>query len=755
MTVTEEPDARPGYKWVGTRPIRPDGFDKVTGKARFGADLKLPGMLYGWVLRSPHAHARIRSIDVAGAAAMPGVRAVVTGADFPDLAAQGGSPDNVNLSHNVIARDKVLYEGHVVAAVAATTRQEAKQAVEAIVVDYEVLDHVLTVDEAMADGAPLLHAGLITRGMDPPPTEPSNIASRIVHERGDLDRGFADADVVIEREITTKPVHQGYIEPHAVVADASQSGRADVWCSSQGHFAMRTMTATVLGWEPSRLKVTPAEIGGGFGGKTTIYLEPLAVTLSVKAGRPVKLVMSRDEVFRASGPTSGTKIRVKLGATSDGTLTAAEAWLAYEAGAFPGSPVGAAGMTILAPYEIPNFSVEGFDVVVNKPKVAAYRAPGAPMAAFAIETVLDEIAAEIGIDPIEIRLRNAVTEGSHASYGPKFPRIGFVETLEAIRDHEHYRAPLGPNQGRGLASGFWFNAGMSSSATVHVNEDGTLTVVTGSPDIGGSRASMGLMAAEELGVDVARIQPVVADTETVGFNDVTGGSRVTLATGAAVVEACRKIKDELRARAATTWGVEVDQVEWVDGQAQHTGSAEPPLPLADLAAKAGRTGGPISASASLTARGVGAAFSTQLCDVEVDPETGVVTILRYTTAQDAGTAIHPSYVEGQMQGGVVQGIGWALNEEYVHGADGVMENPSFLDYRMPVASDLPMIDTVIVEVPNPRHPYGVRGVGEVGIVPPLAAVANAVFGATGCRLRDLPMSPIRILDALVEQERQR
>jgi CO/xanthine dehydrogenase Mo-binding subunit len=377
------------------------------------------------------------------------------------------------------------------------------------------------------------------------------------------------------------------------------------------------------------------------------------------------------------------------------------------------------------------------------------------MAAFAIETVLDEIAAEIGIDPIEIRLRNAVTEGSHASYGPKFPRIGFVETLEAIRDHEHYRAPLGPNQGRGLASGFWFNAGMSSSATVHVNEDGTLTVVTGSPDIGGSRASMGLMAAEELGVDVARIQPVVADTETVGFNDVTGGSRVTLATGAAVVEACRKIKDELRARAATTWGVEVDQVEWVDGQAQHTGSAEPPLPLADLAAKAGRTGGPISASASLTARGVGAAFSTQLCDVEVDPETGVVTILRYTTAQDAGTAIHPSYVEGQMQGGVVQGIGWALNEEYVHGADGVMENPSFLDYRMPVASDLPMIDTVIVEVPNPRHPYGVRGVGEVGIVPPLAAVANAVFGATGCRLRDLPMSPIRILDALVEQERQR
>jgi CO/xanthine dehydrogenase Mo-binding subunit len=314
---------------------------------------------------------------------------------------------------------------------------------------------------------------LITQGVDPAPTEPSNVASRVVHERGDVDRGFAEADVVVEREFTTKPVHQGYIEPHAVVADASESGRANVWCSSQGHFAMRTMTASVLGWEPSRLKVTPAEIGGGFGGKTTIYLEPLAVQLSVKAGRPVKLVMSRDEVFRASGPASGTRIRVKLGATSAGKLTAAEAWLAYEAGAFPGSPVGAASMTILAPYKIPNFVVEGFDVVVNKPKVAAYRAPGAPMAAFAVETAIDEIAGELGIDPIELRLQNAAVEGTEASYGPKFPRIGFVETLEAIRDHEHYRAPLGPNQGRGVASGFWFNGGMNSSATVHVNEDGT------------------------------------------------------------------------------------------------------------------------------------------------------------------------------------------------------------------------------------------------------------------------------------------
>ena len=748
MAVTEE---NPGYKWVGTRPIRPDGLEKVTGKAQFGADLMLPGMLFGKVVRSPHAHAQIISIDTTAAEAMAGVKAVITGSDFPDLAANGAHPSEIDLANNAIARDKVLYEGHVVAAVAATTRDQAEAAAKAVEVTYEILPHVLTVDEAMADGAPLLHEGMITKGVDPAPEEPSNVASKILHERGDLDQGFGEAEAVVDREFTTKPVHQGYIEPHAAVADANSDGRAHIWCSSQGHFQMRASSATVLGVSPGMLKVTAAEIGGGFGGKTVIYLEPLAVRLSQRAGRPVKLVMDRDEVFRATGPTSGTRIRVKMGVSKDGKITAAEVWMAYEAGAYAGSPVGAAGMTAIACYDIPNFVVEGYDVVCNKPRVAAYRAPGAPMAAFAVESVLDELARDIGMDPIDIRLVNAAVEGTQASYGPKFPRIGFVETLEAIKDHPSYTADLGPNQGRGVAAGFWFNAGMMSSATVHINENGTATVVTGSPDIGGSRQSMALMAAEELGIAYESIKAVVADTETVGFTDVTGGSRVTLATGAAVVDACRLIVEDLRARAAKTWDVELDQVEWVDGQAQHVEGAQPPLSLNDLAAKSGRTGGPISANASLNSRGVGAGFSTQLCDVEVDPETGVTRVIRYLTAQDAGRAISPDYVEGQMQGGVVQGIGWALNEEYIHDNDGVMENPSFLDYRMPVASDLPMIDCAIVEVPNPAHPYGVRGVGEVGIVPPMAAVGNAINDALNVRMTDLPMSPVRILEALNDQ----
>jgi len=748
MTMTEDPTTAPSYKWVGSRSVRPDGLDKVTGKAQFGADLKLPNMLEGAVARSPHAHARIVSIDTSAAEAMAGVHAVITAADLPDLADAGSKTDDIFMSEKILARSKVLWEGHPVAAVAATSREIARAAADAIVVVYEALPHVLTVDEALADGAPVLHDAMITRGVEPAPEAASNAASRVVHERGDLDKGFADADTVLEREYTTKPVHQGYIEPHACVADANQDGRANLFVSSQGHFSLRAMTATTLGWSPSQLNVTPAEIGGGFGGKTTIYLEPLAVRLSAKSGRPVRLVMGRDEVFKATGPTSGSRMKIKMGVTNDGKITAAEVWMAFEAGAFPGSPVGAASMTAIACYDIPNFFVEGFDVVCNKPKVAAYRAPGAPIIAYGVESIVDELALAIDMDPIDLRLKNAAVEGTQASYGPEFPRIGFVETLEAIRDSEHYKSPVPEGYGRGVASGFWFNIGGNSTATVNINEDGNVNVIEGSPDIGGSRASMALFAAEEFGISVDRVSVKIADTQTVGFNDVTGGSRVTLATGKVVIDCCRSIKEDLRRRAAKTWDCEIDDVEWVEGQAQHVSGTETPLSLADLAAKAPRTGGPISVTQSENVRGAGAGFTTQLVDLEIDQETGVCRVARYTTAQDAGKAIHPSYVEGQMQGGVVQGIGWAFNEEYIHRSDGTLDNPSFLDYRIPVASDLPMIETIIVEVPNPNHPYGVRGVGEAGIVPPMAAIGNAIERATQCRLNNLPMSPIALLDAI-------
>ena len=749
------------FKWIGTRPVRPDGVEKVTGQAAYGADYNLPGMMVGKVLRSPHAHARIKSITTTKAEALPGVRAIVTSADFPDLPSEvamgGEAPVNYrHISLNVIARDKVLYEGHAVAAVAATSAAIADEALALIEVDYDVLPHVIDVREAMQPDAPVLHDDIFTAGVTPKPTRPSNIATRTEFNLGDIEQGFTEADVIVEREYTTQPVHQGYIEPHACVVSVSADGMTTIWASSQGQFMIREFCAKLLKLEDSNIRVIPAEIGGGFGGKTTVYLEPLALALSRKGGRPIRMVMSREEVFRASGPTSGGHLKVKIGAKKDGTLTAGSLELAYQAGAFPGSPAIPGCMAGFGPYDLKNAKAVGYDVVSNRPKCAAYRAPGAPMASFAIESALDELALQLKMDPLDLRLKNAAKEGTRALYGPKFPVIGYVETLDAAKAHAHYSAPLKANQGRGVASGFWFNIGGQSSASVHLNEDGTAEVVTGNPDIGGSRASMAMMAAETLGIDLAKVKPLIGDTASVGYSFLTGGSRVTFATGKAVVEASNDAIKQLCERAAKLWKCTPEEVIWKDGvayPAQGQTDTRTQLSLAEIAATAAKTGGPISGKAALNVGGAGAGFGTHICDVEVDPETGRVTILRYTAVQDVGRAIHPSYVEGQMQGGAAQGIGWALNEEYIYDSQGKLQNAGFLDYRMPVASDLPMIDTVMVEVPNPNHPYGVRGVGEVPIVPPLAAVANAVARATGLRINDLPISPPRLLAALTASKK--
>jgi CO/xanthine dehydrogenase Mo-binding subunit len=752
------------FQYIGTRPVRHDGVDKVTGRANYGADFALAGMLHGTVLRSPHAHARIVSIDTQEAEATPGVKAVVTANDFPEATAKlllGEAPiDLHDIGDNVLARRKVLYHGHAVAAVAATSLEIARNAAAKIKVVYEKLEPVMSIDRAIGPGAPVLHDDLVTKGQPAGSSSgPTNIASRLELKRGDVEKAFDGADVVIEREFHTPMVHQGYIEPHACVARVGEDGRAVVWCTTQGPFFVRDQCAAILGMDSAHIKVIPSEIGGGFGGKIVVYLEPLAIALSRKAERPVKMVMSRDEVFRATGPTSGSKIRVKIGAMRDGRLVAASISLWYEAGAYRGSPAGAGAMCALAAYRIPDFFVEAHDVVVNKPKVAAYRAPGSPMATFAVESVVDDLAREIGMDAIELRLKNANEEGDPAPYGPTFGPIGLCQILEAARSHPHWLAPLGPNQGRGIACGFWFNAGMNSSATVTLGSDGSAAVVTGNPDIGGTRVAQALMVAEELGIPVERVRPGVADTDTTGYTDLTGGSRVCYATGMAVIQAAGDVRSQLRARAAMIWNLgpdEADDVGWENGRAippQRNGGRpanheRQPLTITELAASMARTGGPIIGRASLNAPMAGPGFAAHICDVEVDRETGRTSIIRYTAFQDVGRAVHPSYVEGQMQGGVAQGIGWALNEEYIYNADGVMENAGFLDYRMPVASDLPMIDVVLIEVANPLHPYGVRGVGEVPIVPPLAAVANAVRDATGLRFTELPLSPPRVLAKL-------
>ena len=752
------------YNVVGTRPARHDGFDKVTGAARFGADLNLPNMLHGKVLRSPHAHARILSIDTSKAEALPGVMAVATARDFaivrqrPNIDFENANQNPRIIAENILAERKVLYRGHAVAAVAATNPHVAEQALELIEVDYEVLPVVLDLHDALKDDAPLLHDDMTTRfrverfGPGDDTGERSNIAGHLQHKLGDVEKGFAEADVIVEREYETQTVHQGYIEPHVATSQWSTDGRLTVWTSTQGAFAVRATTAAILGMPESMVKVIPMEIGGGFGAKGVTYLAPVTAVLAQKAGRPVKIAMSRTEVFVGSGPASATFMRVKIGAKRDGKITAGQVHMVYEAGAFPGSPVGGGAITSFGSYNIEHVLVDGYDVVCNKQKAQSYRAPGQPQANFTVECAMDELAEELGMDPMELRLRNAVNEGDRMPNGVPHSVFGCVELEEAMKNHPHYNAPLGgPNRGRGVAVAFRAQGGQTSSATINVNNNGTINVITGSVDIGGTRTAIAMQAAEVLGITSEDVFPSVGDTDSVGYTANTGGSRTAFDTGLAVIAAAEDIKEKMKHRAALLWEVEDEDVDFQDG-AFICAKTEDRLSFKELAGRLMRTGGPVTASTSAASTGVGPIFAGNIVDVEVDPDTGKVDIIRFTAFLDAGQAVHPSFVEGQIQGATVQGIGWALNEEYFYTPDGNMANSSFLDYRMPTTLDMPMIDAVIIEVPNPRHPFGLRGVGEGPIIPPLAAVANAVYHATGARVRKLPITPGAVLEAMAERE---
>ena len=762
--ANQESATRDKYNVVGTRPPRHDGFDKVTGAARFGADINLPGMLHGKILRSPHAHARIRSIDTSKAEALPGVMAVTTAQDFPIVQERAIDFENAQgnpriIAENILADRKVLYKGHAVAAVAAANPHVAEAALDLIEVDYEVLPVVLNLHEAMKEGAVLLHDDMTTRfrverfGPGDDTGERSNVAGHLQHKLGDVDKGFREAEVIVEQEYETQTVHQGYIEPHVATAQWSTDGRLTVWTSTQGAFAVRSATAAILSLPESMVKVIPMEIGGGFGAKGVTYLAPVTAALAKKSGRPVKITMSRKEVFEGSGPASATFMRVKLGATRDGKITAGDLYMVYEAGAFPGAPVGGGAITGFGSYNIENILVNGYDVVCNKQKAQSYRAPGQPQVSFTVECALDELADRLGIDPMELRIKNAVKEGDRMPNGVPHSRFGCLEVEEAMRNHPHYSAPLGgPNRGRGVAVAFRAQGGQTSSATINVNSNGTLNVITGSVDIGGTRTAIAMQVAEVLGLASEDVFPSVGDTDSVGYTANTGGSRTAFDTGLAAIAAAEEVKDKMKNRAALIWEVQDEDVDFQDGVFVCAKNPDDRFPFKELAGRLMRTGGPVTCSASAASTGVGPIFAGNIVDVEVDPETGKVDVLRFTAFLDAGQAVHPSFVEGQMQGATVQGIGWALNEEYFYTPEGTMANSSFLDYRMPTALDMPMIDTVIIEVPNPRHPFGLRGVGEGPIIPPLAAVANAVNHAIGARIRKLPITPGSVLEALAEKK---
>ena len=692
---TDRGTAIPGqYKVVGTRATRLDGLDKVTGVARFGADIHLAGMLHGKILTSPHAHARVLSIDTSKAEAVPGVKAVITAMDFPvfneqplDLAAEN-LRNARTMAEYFLANEKVLFVGHPVAAIAATSPHIAEEAAKLIQVEYEVLPAVLTIQDALREDAPLVHENMTTliRGGLPGEEDTdvkSNIAGHVQFKRGDLEQGFKEADVIIEKEFSTRAVHPGYIEPFASTAQWAIDDHVTIWTTTQGIFGVREGTAAIIGIPESMLKVIPMECGGGFGGKgqNTNCLNPMAAILSKKTGQPVKMVMSRKEIFESTCPASATNTWVKIGADKSGRITAAKFYLAYQGGAFPGAPVVAGASTGLAPYNIDDFLVDGYDVVTNTQKMQSYRAPGQPPAIYAIESVIDELAEKLEMDPLDFRLKNVVEEWDRMPTGVQYPLIACKELEEAMMAHPHCNIPLdGPNRGRGISLAMRALGSVEGSpanvATINVNTNGTISLITGSMDLSGTRTTVAMQAAEILGLAVEDVISTTADT-----------------------------------------------------------------------------GGPISCTGYTPKTGAGGAiFAGNIGDVEVDPETGKVKILRYTSFLDVGKAIHPSFVERADPGrnrprhrlGPERGVLLHRWAEW--------PTPPFLDYRMPTSRDLPMIDTVIVEVPNPNHPFGMRArVGEIPIVPPIAALANAVYHATGTRMTRTPMTPGAIMKVLEEK----
>lgn len=721
---------------LGRRIERIDAADKVMGRTLFVADLELPGMLHAKALRSPHAHARLISIDPSAALARPGVMAVITAADFtrPDARA-------------LMARDKVRYAGEPVAVVAALTPELAEEALETIRVEYEPLVPVMDGLEATRPDAPLLHSDLHCESLAGRADTPSNVAYVHDLERGDVDSAFARADVIVEKTYRTAMVHQGYLEPRAAVAQVGLDGNVTVWASSHGSFILREQLAQIFGLSLSHIRVVPMEVGGGFGGKN-LLLEPYCILLSQKTGRPVKMVLSRAEDLRAARPAPSTIVNLKMAASRDGSITAADGTFIYELGAFPGMASTLATTVGLGAYRIPNLRLRGMDVVVNRPPFGSYRAPSAPQAAFAVESHIDLLAQALAIDPLELRLRNVAAQGDRLPNGLPLPRVGLRQVLERVREHPAWNKPLsGPNRGRGLACGFWIGGVGSSAATISLNADGTFAVVAGSIDLTGTRTAFAQMVAEEFGLDPEDVSVVTGDTDSAPYADITAGSRTTRQMGTAVYRACQEVKAELARRAAAALGAEPEDLDYVQRRFQIKGSPERVISLAELARQSITTAaGAVVGRGAITRPGPAPILSASIVDVEVDRETGRVTLLDCTAIQDVGYALNPTLIEAQMQGAVAQGVGWALMEGLKF-EDGVLANATLLDCPMPTAVDMPAIQTDYVEVPA-DEPYGVRGVGEPPLIPVLAALANAIHQAVGVRLTELPMTPEAIWRAM-------
>ena len=758
-------------KGVGLAIPRPDSPEKVTGQVQYVADLKPRGLLHAKLLRSPHAHARILRIDTSRARELPGVRAVLTAADVPELKRK--TPTR---AHAVLAIDRVIFVGHPVAAVAADEPGIAEEALDLIEVEYEVLPAAVDPVRSMRADAPpvaeagteadtseaLAHSGVAAAKTQTTPAKAVNVTQQARLTRGDVARGFADSDLVLEQTYRVPMVHQGYLEPHAVLAQWDATGLLTLWASTQGSFNTRSEVADVLEIPENRIRVIPMECGGGFGGKIRALCEPITALLARAAGRPVRYVMSRREELEAGMPAPQVIIRLKTGVKRDGTLMALEAETILDAGSISGTVLTMSGVFLGSLYRWPSFDIRGFEVLTHKPSVAAYRAPTAPQTIFALDSHMEEMASQLGLDPTEFRLRHLMREGDPMANDQIWQSNGAREVLSRLAEHPLWKARAewaasGGQDGRGLrgtglALGGWIPGLQPTGATVRLNPDGSLSVLTGQVDIAGTNIALAQIAASAYGVDIDRVRITTGDTDSAPVTGLSAGSKTVYTVGAAVLEAAEDARRQTLDIAAKELEAAVHDLEIEDGRVVVRGVPSRGITLAQIGKKGNlyMSKVPPVLGVSHPAFSLQApAFAAQLARIEVDPETGQLTLHDFVVVQDAGRAINPLGVEGQMQGGAVQSLGFALTEGLDFAEDGRLMNPSLLDYRKLTAADVPPIETIIVEVPCPAGPFGARGVGEPPIVPAPAAIANAIRDATGVRLSELPLTPERVAMALL------
>jgi CO/xanthine dehydrogenase Mo-binding subunit len=760
-------------KGVGLAIPRPDGPEKVTGQVQYVADIKPKGMLHAKLLRSPHAHAKIVKIDTSRARALPGVRAVLTARDIPELKRKAPTR-----AHAVLAIDRVVFAGQPVAAVAADELAIAEEACDLIDVQYEVLPAAVDPLQAMQIGAPpvadagteadtseaLAHSGVAAPKAETRPTKAVNVTQQAKLGRGDVAKAFAESDLVIEKTYRVPMVHQGYLEPHAVLAQWDANGQLTLYSSTQGSFNTRSEVADVLHIEENRIKVIPVECGGGFGGKIRALCEPITAILARATRRPVRYVMTRREELEAGMPAPQVIITLKTGAKRDGTLMALDAETVIESGAYSGAVLTMSAVFVSSVYQFPNFEVRASEVLTHKPSIAAYRAPTAPQTFFAIDSQMQQMADALGLDSVEFRLRHLMKEGDPMANGQPWQSNGARQVLQKLAEHPlwtkraEWKAKSGKDGrglcGTGLAVGGWIPGLQPTGATVRLNPDGSLQVLTGQVDIAGTNIALAQIAASTYGVDIDKVKITTGDTDTAPMTGLSAGSKTVYTVGTAVLQAAQAARRQTLEIAAKEMEAAIDDLEIEDGRVVVRGVPDKGVTLASIGKKGNLYMSkvpPVLGVAHPAFAVQAPAFAAQLARIEVDPDTGQVTLHDFVVAQDAGKAINPLGVEGQMQGGAVQSLGIALTEAMMYDDSGRLMNPSLLDYRKLTAADLPNIETIIVEVPSPAGPFGARGVGEPPIVPAPAALANAVEDATGVRITEAPLTPERIALALASR----